>query len=560
MQKILPYIILPIILMILGNHDLLSQADLVDISIQYNNEDDKKSDHAIEIEDISEKKVDFDEMLNTTEFYESGNITLQIVFYDRTTLGPFQLKEKHKNVTAETYVTKWNAKHSNEKRILMLFVKDQHDGNYEFTNFEVSNLPHIFPVVKEYIQGQIMAQSDSTAKVINDGLNALKNAYDDQFKKRLVEMGPKMMDFKYYYKGYSYIPHPYYYFEYVETSRNSELNNKLEYWHNPGQNSTYFDLYLKNWPNRKATVFNADFGQDLMYKRAEQTINLDDFETVYVKTVSEEGTGSHLFEEYPNHFQMKDLFDLENCSYSSISEIPENSDLHELAKELSTSQSIIKMKIVESDYKESYKKVTIGNPVYYKSSYKLFRGDLKGVNRNNLWKPQDVSKVTSKMGWGVGWNFDQNLATWCNVFACDLSNYIYGKVKGDYPVPYGDEGMTAKQLNSHFTSEFNNYINLREEEENYGPEKIWGLIDAGYPIYFSTSNHIETGFPDESKNTGNKKYFNESRRFVNNNPASRFCTIGAGSLVGYTTYKNYFFLNQKKTKVFLYLEYLKKKY
>ncbi|MFP4047843.1 MAG: hypothetical protein ACLFT4_08835, partial [Bacteroidales bacterium] len=388
MQKILPYLILPIILMILGNHDLLSQAGLVDINIQYNNEDDKKSDHAIEIEDISEKKVAFDEMLNTTEFYESGSITLQIVFYDRTTLGPFQLKDKHKNVTAETYVSKWNTQHANEKRILILFVKDQHDGNYKFTNFEVSNLPHIFPVVENYIQEQIMAKSDSTAQVINDGLNALKNAYDDQFKKRLVEMGPKMLDFKYYYKGYSYIPQSYYYFEYEETSRSIELGNKLEYWHNPGQNSTYFDLYLKDWPDRKATVFNADFGQNLIYKQDEQNVDLNDFQTVYVKTVSEEGTGSHLFIEYPFHFQMNDLFDLENCSYPSVSEIPENSNLGKLSDELKSSDSIVKLKIRGS--KNKRQKVKTNEPVNYKSKYALFNGNLTGVDRDKLWKPQDV--------------------------------------------------------------------------------------------------------------------------------------------------------------------------
>jgi hypothetical protein len=401
-----------------------------------------------------------------------------------------------------------------------------------------------------------MAKTNTHAEAVNDGLNALKNAYDDQFKEKLVEMGPKMLDFKYYYKGYSYIPHPYYYFEYVEMNRNSELNNKLEYWNNPGQ---YFDLYLKDWPNRKANVFNVDFGQSLIYKQNDNNIVLNDFKTVYVKTISEDGKGSHLFEEYPIHFQMKDLFDLENSTYSSVSEIPENSNLGKLCDNLKNSNSIVKLKIKGS--KNKRQKVKTNEPVNYKSKYALFNGNLTGVDRDNLWKPQDISKVTNKRGWGVKFwrqsRFSKNQPPWCNVFASDLSNYIYGKVNGNYPVPYGSGGMTAKQIHSHFSSKNNSYINLGKEDENYDEEKIWELIDAGYPVYFSTTKHIETGFPDESKNNGNKTYFNENRRYDNNNPISNNTTIGAGSNVGYATFSDYRFL-KFRADIFLYLEYLKK--
>jgi len=63
--------------------------------------------------------------------------------------------------------------------------------NVNLVNFEVSNLPHIFPVVEKYIQEQIMAKSNSHTQAVNDGLNALKNAYDDGFKKRLVNKVPE---------------------------------------------------------------------------------------------------------------------------------------------------------------------------------------------------------------------------------------------------------------------------------------------------------------------------------------------------------------------------------
>jgi hypothetical protein len=408
-------------------------------------------------------------------------------------------------------------------------------------------------VVENYIQEQIMAKTNTHAEAVNDGLNALKNAYDDQFKEKLVEMGPKMLDFKYYYKGYSYIPHPYYYFEYVETSRTAELNNKLEYWNNPGQ---YFDLYLKDWPNRKANVFNADFGQSLIYKQNDNDIVLNDFKTVYVKTISEDGKGSHLFEEYPIHFQMKDLFDLENSTYSSVSEIPENSNLGKLCDNLKNSNSIVKLKIKGS--KNKRQKVKTNEPVNYKSKYALFNGNLTGVDRDNLWKPQDISKVTNKRGWGVKFwrqsRYSKNQPPWCNVFASDLSNYIYGKVNGNYPVPYGSGNYNAEKIYNHFNSD-KNYEEIKNSES-----KIWKFINAGYPVYFITKTHIETGFPDKSKNKGNKKYFHSSLKYNYNNPSSNFCTIGAGTYVGYKTYKEYYFLDSDDTKKVLYLEYLKKNY
>jgi hypothetical protein len=186
---------------------------------------------------------------------------------------------------------------------------------------------------------------------------------------------------------------------------------------------------------------------------------------------------------------------------------------------------------------------------------------LTGVDRDNLWKPQDISKVTNKRGWGVKFwrqsRYSKNQPPWCNVFASDLSNYIYGKVNGNYPVPYGSGNYNAKKILSYFNSN-QNYIELKQL--NYGKDKIWELIDAGYPVYFSTTKHIETGFPDESKNNGNKTYFNEDRRYDNNDPTSKYCTIGAGAYVGYATYDEYLFLNKAKTKIYIYLEYLKKNY
>ena len=171
-----------------------------------------------------------------------------------------------------------------------------------------------------------------------------------------------------------------------------------------------------------------------------------------------------------------------------------------------------------------------------------------------------------------------NPRTWCNKYAMELSQRVYGDdpTTGKYPVPYSnDQGneCNANMLFDYFTNHNDIYINLIAENDIKDiPAYIWKIINQGYPVYFSWKNksgdsgHIEIGVPFSFKNLGNNRDTDDYNTSLNNftlinsinDPNNNYKSIGAGSNVGFKTYNEYDFLNSLATP-FLYLGFLKTK-
>jgi hypothetical protein len=503
MKNRLPYIILPIILAVLGSQKALSQADLVDINIQYNNKTDRESENALTVEDISEKKIALDEILNTTEFYASGNITLQIVFYDRTALGPFQLKEKHKNLTAETYVTKWNTKHSNEKRILMLFVKDQHDGNYEFSNFEVSNLPHIFPVVENYIQEQIMAKTNTHAEAVNDGLNALKNAYDESFFNTMKNKGPEYIDESIYHKNHAYWgPQNYYnfYSYHAEENENEGASNESDI------DNTYLDIDDKDYQDM------VDEISDNELVKSDDYFDWSDFDNPEI-------TGPELsisFTPYPQDFlnsiQDQELMSAFTETEETTLSLPQAVNDHFPETDYSGntfhSRSYLEdelKEIAESPlHTDSYETSTDFPDVHNENHFRYRKHNCRvKIDHKQVKEGEQLNNRAREVILGKKANGALKSYVYCNKYVEDMLELIFPKNKQGDGLFWGT-GLTANGIYDKLTqSSYHDVIDVSDQDK----EQIWDYIDEGYIVIVVWKNkggigHTVLGWPEENKVIG----------------------------------------------------------
>jgi len=537
------------------------------VNIQSNNPEItnlKKQFVNTELKEIIER---FEKVISNYDAYNKNDLKIDIIYFDSLNTG--SLDYTNPRIDSELIINKWKTKYIGEERVLFFYIKER--NIYTLKSFVLSeglNYGQIPDIVGKYIRNEIVLKQNTEKDQLYFGLNALKNAFDQQFKKKLEDMGPKMLSFKYYYKGYSYIPQYYCYFKYEETERNESLNKELQYKLGSGLNMSYNDIYLKNWDSQKANVFNADIDQELIYFLNGSEQEISDIENIYVKTNEQ---GSQIFSEYNNHITKNDLFDFSNCTHSTIDNIPKTISTNKLRKistELANSDSIIKLEWNEG--KKKYRKIKENIPVNSSSLYKVYNGPVYGVNRNNLFNQQEVSKITSEIGWSLWPNASYNQATWCNVYASDLSRYIYGEVDGDSPIPYGTQGYSANDLNDKLNSNKSAFIKLNHLEPHNDPANIWKYINKGFPIYFSKkgdiipntnkrkSGHIETGISIQTA-LKNKIYY-ESTGEDNNKIdfSSKKITIGAGTYTGFKTYLKFKFL--LNAEVFLYLGYLKKDY
>ena len=120
------------------------------------------------------------------------DLRVDIVMYDPFCIGSRFLK-KPNAMTAEDYIQNWNGRVTGDK-ILFFFQKPSRDAeDYEFKRLEASpelknkQLPEF---ITGYIEKNILAKTKTSEETLIAGINALKNAFDQQFKKRLQEIGP----------------------------------------------------------------------------------------------------------------------------------------------------------------------------------------------------------------------------------------------------------------------------------------------------------------------------------------------------------------------------------
>ena len=524
--------------------------------VQSNNADDLKQYQLLAKKtDISSIQTKLENVIKSNPDYGNSKIKIQITFFDPSTLGGLKLKSNHTH--SSDYVNVWKNTYTNEDRILFLFEKQ--GGKYQLKDFAVSQsiedgqIPNI---VATYIKEHILtAQKDNPEVAVYKGLNAIKNAYDRRFQQKLIEHAPKMLTCRYFYKGYTCISTDTYYFQNEITEKTQSLSLPIMYLDNQGK---YQDVYLKNWNNVKAAVFDRLLGHEL-------TTNIGSTAQSNFFIID----GSYKNIDYLNFtFDTKDLFDYSSTDYSSFEEVASKSAFS-FVDELQSSKIILTPDF--SAHKKTTPLQVDGKnvPVSHNTLYKLVKKTIQGPDwTNNLYNGIDDARadsISKEMIWGSV-AYQNKYPTWCNVYAQYLSRHIYGIVNGDFLAPSNKGNMNANAMFNFFNSS-PHHLELNKKESG----TIWTkYIDKGYPVYFSAlgvisngsrgSGHIETGFPTNSNvNKYNKTAFSGTESTTRSLSDNQF-VVGAGSTVGFKSYVGSSWLKKEETKAFLALQYLSNEY
>jgi hypothetical protein len=494
----------------------------------------------------------------------STSLPIDVVFLHPDYLGSLQFKENVKHNAQQNFVQWWNSQYDNSLRLLFFFEKV--GTQYQFKVFEATpavrdmQLPDL---VYNYINEQIIAPHTNEPKeAVYWGLNAVKNAFDRRFMENLVTIAPTMLEFKYYYKGYAYSGHHYYYAEYEDYSRHGQNIAKELFFLHEG---VYYPVYLDEVLDRRAVVFDKFFEHPIYASLGNGNIILiseTNLNSLYVQSQA----GYTPFSEFNITFNRQDMLHFAGASFHSFSELPAG-ELKNYVTSLINSRKVKEVKPNSSDFMND---VETEELLYVNKRYAIHTGTTRQTVRSQLGTPQEATPITPKIGWSISlrWRevFHFAQPTWCNMFASDLSNLIYGKVGSDYPVPYGNSGKLASEIYDHFVAGVD-YIEFSRNLD-YGQggisNFIWtNYVNKGLPVYFSSRGnpgHIETAFPSGYINNGtNRKYFDdENCGSTLVNAGSNYLVVGAGGRVGFKSYERYAWLRNDATKIFLYLGYLKK--
>ena len=164
-----------IIILLLINLSVIPQK--IDIQIIYNNLGDEIK--------FSKLNTNIKSGINTENIQKSlqnnytitdKNLTIQIIFYDRSHIGLFKLKNENP-LSPEEYIKTWKENHSSNN-VAFLFVKGFKAEDYSLNKLIVSNAleeAHLFPIIVDYINANLKG---GTLKIIQDGTKFLMKTFN----------------------------------------------------------------------------------------------------------------------------------------------------------------------------------------------------------------------------------------------------------------------------------------------------------------------------------------------------------------------------------------------
>ena len=139
-------------------------------------------------------------VINDNPDYSGKNmsVVVKITFYNPSTISFLPLTR------ADVYSEDmgWNVAINKNNQITLnfLFAEERTSGKdtkITFANFryqESGGGEQVPELVADYIQEQILRkENNDVEKIVKKGLNAVKNAFDRRFQKKLIERAPKML-------------------------------------------------------------------------------------------------------------------------------------------------------------------------------------------------------------------------------------------------------------------------------------------------------------------------------------------------------------------------------
>jgi hypothetical protein len=495
----------------------------------------------------------------------NSDTQIQILFFDPKYVGILETEQQH-TITPELYLKKWYELYDgSKKRIVFFFTKEGID--YKFNSLSTTDIlaeGQLPEIVRNFIEQQILKTKGTYREVIKSGFHALKNAFDQRFLDNLVEYAHTLFPDNQCYKGYSCIDYDYFFIERVENSsiqssgcdflflREDDINYKEVY--------PYAPPNIESPTSLQSTVMDFYASKYLIYKK--MNLVTGESQDVPLKTEDEsklayQGQESGKFKLVTELNYVYDYFDfsMPSTTYTGINDAKMPSALKKKIDQIYSNPY---------QFKEWKYNNAANSPLIFEQNVKacvnthrvrIFNGRIKAR----------IDQVDERHGistWGSS-DFRKAQPTWCNVFARTLSRKVFGK---DAFPPKSCKGLYDEE----FTVKSGEYVEITVKD----PDFIWGLINKGYPVYFISTSHIETGFPDDFAHTSYRYRYEGDSRYNPGNytvkednnvlievpDQDKNIVVGAGATVGFKqNWLSYEWL-RSSAKIYLYLGYLKNEY
>jgi hypothetical protein len=462
------------------------------------------------------------EVMNKNPDYSGKdmNIVIKITFYNPDFIT---LKLKRTEAYSDDIFNIWSDFVSDTgNKITLSFDFEEKSNNYVFKDFkytEEGGNEQVPELVANYIKEEILVkENNKKEEIVKKGINAVKNAFDRRFQQQMIANVAPLLPQKKYYKGYSYGGFNWFNFEVIDNQ--NKLPYNLETLYQKDENSNYTVLpthSVKSLLENKNTVFTFYDGE---YKNIGET-------EVSTK-------GESIYYEETNLLAASDR----NKIYA-----PAKTEI------LSNIYTFKEWKYIKKGSKITlvYSFDDIEKALSQQHKIKVITGAV----------PIE-GEVDEYIGLSVYGNtrFSFNQPTWCNQFAKDVTENTY--LKNDVIL----RDATAEGMNKDFNAKTDKYAKLPQDVNG----SIWTqYINKGFLVFFSTTDHIEVGFPDNIHYENHRDRHSEDIRYSDSHKIDQTkmeqLTIGAGSNVGYKLATKWATaINKKgetKTQAFIYLEYLK---
>ncbi|MCG8698345.1 MAG: hypothetical protein MI922_09860, partial [Bacteroidales bacterium] len=510
----------------------------------------------------------FNTILNNHPNYNSNDVSIDIIFFDPTHIATLKLKSKYIHSANSTLIKKWNEINSSNARVLIYFIKTGKD-QYVFNKFTVteplseSQLPtYVTNYINKYI---IEPVKGDYKKIVYKTVNAIKNAFDQQYKHNLITAPNDLIPVKTYYKGYSQIGYSFYNFKNEPLSTPKQGGCHYIYYKEPPTNyngpvisevgssnptQKVYELYVSSFSELNERAYYYDLKKPskyFLYKKDNsiQMLTPDKFNNIEYSLANSSVLGTSDISNLSYHFR---YFDFKKSSYTGINDnnIPDK-------LKLKLDEMLINRKCFKEwpyDHHQNSPLTYYDNNFVCEDKYKvvIYNGIVKYGDEINEW--EGVSRYGNN-------TFRYAQPTWCNVFARMVGNKTFGQ---DILPKYN----CKKLYNKEFTVKPEKWVEITND-----PDIIWDLVNNGFFIHFISKTHIETVYPDGNAHTKYRYRHNGDLRYssgtgfdsnVIHEDASKKTklVVGAGTSVGFKEpYDSYRWLSKSSTKVYLYLEYLK---
>ena len=342
-----------------------------------------------------------------------------------------------------------------------------------------------------------MKQSATDTQAVNDGLNALKNAYDESFFNTLKNKGPEYIDESIYHKNHAYWgPQNYYNFYSYHAEENDNTGNET------AVDNTYLDINDEEVQDMIEEIADNELVKSNEYFDWSDFDNpditgpeIDISFTPYTQSFRNDVEDQQLMQAITNTTETKLALPESVNDYFPKTDYAGNAFhsrfyLEQELKEIAENPKHINNYNTGNDFSSIHSE----NKYRYKKHYCRVKVDHKQVKEGEQLNSRAREVIRGLDDKGNPKNY-----YYCNKYVEDMLEMIFPKNKQSDELFWGT-GLTANRIYDKLTqANYKDVIDVSDQDK----EQIWEYIDEGYIVIVAWKDkgdigHIVLGWPESN--------------------------------------------------------------